>query len=169
MNSVLIIAFGAIGLGFFLIFLLATAEKKQKQRNQSSNLVKETPLFSMEHFQKACILIVEGMKLDVEEADPFGDPIFEMRAKDPRPFTGGKFLIHCLYLAPDESISEAEILEVSKTIIQERLSKGIVITTGKITDQLAAISELAPLDFIDGKKFEELAQKYAPDYCVMRS
>ena len=85
-------------------------------------------------------------------------------ARNPTPITGGQFLIHCLYSDKDAVIGSAEIIEFSNMIVQERLSKGIFITTGRFTGDIPAIGELAPMEFIDGEALRRLVNKYIPDY-----
>ena len=69
-------------------------------------------------------------------------------------------MIHSVLASPERTISAAEIVELSNAIIQDRLSKGIFITTAQFTSDLPAISELAPMEFIDGAKLKELAERY---------
>lgn len=165
MGSFFLIAFGAVGLGFVLIFLLALGEKKGKAKASQSH----KPVISRDRFEKACVLIVEGMKLEISEINRSGEDRLDILARNPTPFTGGDFLVHCLYREAPEVIRPAEIIEFSNMVLQERLSKGIFITTGRFTDEIPTIGELAPMEFIDGPAFQKLLGKYAPDYLVNRS
>ncbi|QQR80299.1 MAG: restriction endonuclease [Deltaproteobacteria bacterium] len=113
--------------------------------------------------------ILETMKLDLEEFHRTADNQLDIMAKNPAPFTGGEYLIQCLYVPSDYVVDAAKILELSNSIIQDRLSKGIFITTGKFTPDLSTISELAPIEFIDGEQFRNLVKEHAPDYWVILS
>ncbi len=157
MEGILFIVFGAFGFGFFLIFLLGLDEKRRK----ASRPAHETVGLTQIQFEKACVEVIERMKLDIEGIERADENILEIKAKNPVPFTGGDFFIMTIYLASEEIVTSAEILEVSNMIIQDRLSKGILMTNNRFTDDLPSLSELAPLEFIDGEKLKELMAKYS--------
>lgn len=165
MEGLLLTILMAVSIGFLLIFFLALSKKRKTCLLSLFSEKKLTP----EQFQKACTLIVEGMKLEIEEISSSEDQKLDIIAHNPTPFTGGKYLVHCLYAPSDHVIGSAEILELSNLIIQERLSKGIFMTTGKFTHDIGSIGELAPIEFVDGKKFMGLLEKHAPDYWVILS
>lgn len=166
MEIILLIVCGAIGLGFLLITLLAIADKKQKQ---SQIFTTEKKSLNQEQFEKASIQILEAMKLDLEEFHRNADNQLDIIAKNPSPVVGGTFLVQCFFVPENFLIEAPKILELSNMIIQDRLSKGIFITTGQFTPDLASISELAPIEFIDGEKFRSLVKEHAPDYWVILS
>ncbi len=167
MVEALIVIFGSIFMGFGLIFLLAVSDKKKKK-----TLSPTTPGPSVlpSYFEKACFQIIEGMKLEIEEIHRSGNSLIDVLAQNPTPLTGGRYLIRCLYCDdPERSIQTTEILEFSNNILQERLSKGIFLTTGKFSPEISSLGELAPIEFVDGEDLEKLLKKYAPDYLVIRS
>lgn len=168
MEGIVLLIGGSVTLGFVLIFLLALSEKKKIKKADGASENGDLGL-SAEHFQKACLLVVEGMKLDIEEINATSEDKVDIMAKDPRPITGGQFLIHCLYRPRGETILSPEIIELSNMVLQERVSKGIFITTGRFTEEILSIGELAPIEFIDGNTLQGLIAKYAPDYRVTRS
>lgn len=151
MLEVLVVAFLAIGVGFGLIFLLAFADKQAKKKNPAA---RAEPELTQKEFEKGCVTVVERMKLIIDEIERTDDNILEITAHNPAPIVGGQFFVYCVYLNPAEFVSAAEILEVSNMIIQDRLSKGILMTNTRFTDDLPAISELAPLEFIDGARLK---------------
>ncbi len=159
MLEVLILAFAAIGGGFFLILLLGMADKKSRARIAA--MPSDGPELTQMQFEKACVALTEAMKLDIDNIERSDGRTLGIRAKNPAPFVGGEFFVHCAYRSPQEKVTAAEILELSNMIIQDRLSKGIFMTNAGFTDDLASISELAPIDFIDGKKLQELMEKYS--------
>ena len=157
MGSFFLIVFVAIGIGFALIFLLALSEKKRRGSPSAP------AAFSRERFEKACVQIIEGMKLEIGEITRTGSSQLDILATNPAPITGGEYLVHCLYTDPGEVVSGPQIIELSNMVVQERLSKGIFITTGRFTADIPGIGELAPMEFIDGAAFEKLVKKYLPD------
>lgn len=161
MDGILLITAMAFILGFSLIFLLALSDKKRKAKKNDS-----PPQIKREPFEKICSQIVEAMKLEIEEISRSGENQIDIVARNPTPITGGQFLIHCLYADRNAVIGAAEIIEFSNMIVQERLSKGIFMTTGRFTEDISAIGELAPMEFIDGAALQKLVAKYIPDYKV---
>jgi len=153
MDSILLIVFGSLGFGFFLIFLLGLADKKRKESNPSSE---EPQGLTQVEFEKACVEIIERMKLDIQTIERSDENTLEIKAHNPAPITGGDFFFYTVYLPSNESVSSAEILEVSSMIIQDRLSKGILMTNTRFTDDLPAIAELAPMEFIDGQRLQSI-------------
>ena len=165
MAGILILVFASVGIGFLLIFLLALSDKK---RRMTEGTPRDRNLTAAQ-FEKACVLVVEGMKLEIEEINRASPDRLDMIARNPTPITGGQFLIHCLYVDPKQVIPATQIIELSNMVLQERLSKGIFMTTGRFTGEIPTIGELAPLEYIDGPAFQKLLAKYAPDYLVIRS
>ena len=146
----------AIFIGFALIFLLAVSDKKRAVLNDSPTEKKISPL----EFEKSCIHLIEHMKMDIDSVERTEDGL-DMMVRNPTPFTGGSFIVHCQYLEnPAEVIPASEIIELSNLVIQERLSKGIFMTTGQFTSDIPGIGELAPMEFIDGKSLTLLLEKY---------
>ncbi len=156
MFEILILVFGAIGVGFFLIFLLALSDRRRKDKGVVAN----EPSLTQIQFEKACVAILEGMKLEIESIERTDENTLEIKAKNPTPFVGGNFFVYSVYLPPNEVVTSAEILEVSNMVIQDRLSKAILMTNTRFTEDLPAISELAPMEFIDEKRLTELMSQY---------
>jgi hypothetical protein len=156
--SLIILALGATFFGIVLITLIALSDQKRKER-EAQKTGEQKPRF--ERFSRACCDLVEIMKLEIDDIreSPEEDTI-DIYATNPKPIIGGSYLIHCVRQNPHEQVSAAEIVEMSNAIIQDRLSKGIFITTGQFTPDLPAISELAPLSFIDGNELKKLAKEH---------
>jgi len=152
MEEILLIVFGAMGAGFFLIFLLGVAEKKRKASLPATD--PEGP--TQKEFERNCVELLERMKLNIESIERTDENTLEMKAKNPAPLTGGEFFIYTIYLPVSEHVTAAEIIEVSNVVIQDRLSKGILMTNTRFTDDLPAISELSPMEFIDGARLKTM-------------
>lgn len=159
MFEILVLVFVAIAGGFFLIFLAALTEKRRPSRTASS----ERSL-TLQELEKVCLALAEKMKLEVEAIHRSGDQTIDMIAQNLTPLTGGTYILHATLSGSDEVIGAAEILELSNLVVQERASKGIFITTGRFTTDLPGIAELAPMEFVDGKRLQGLV-----DYRVILS
>ncbi len=144
----------ALTVGFALIVALALSGKKRGRFFQ--------PEFSLsrDQFEKLAVALLEEMKLDIQERESVENQT-DLLVRNPTPIVGGFLLVRCLYTNDPRMIIEATaILEFSNLILQERLSKGILMTTGRLTPDLPGLGELAPIEFIDGDRFLGLLQKY---------
>ncbi|MBI1908788.1 MAG: restriction endonuclease [Deltaproteobacteria bacterium] len=152
MGSVFFITLFSLIVGSFLILLIGTQKKK--------DLSSQEPLYTPKQFAKLCLQLVEQMKLEVGEISQGSERQTDIYAKNNTPFTGGRYIIHCLYLDPNGVVPSPEIIEFSNLVLQERASKGLFITTGTFTSDLSAIGELAPLEFLDGARFQSLVREH---------
>lgn len=146
--EIFFLVIGSLVGGFFLIALLSLADKKSQKPVSSQSL-------SFIQFQKACREWADSIKLEILEEE-IGKNTITILGQNKTPYVGGTFLVRGIYLEPTAILSPSQILEVSNMVVQERISKAILITTGEITPELPTISELAPMEFIDGKKLAEL-------------
>ena len=148
----------AFVVGFLLIFAISLSGQK---RFDGIGTIDAQQLPNFERFGRIVRDMAESMKLEIDRIESHPDEqSLDIYAHTPTPITGAHYLIHAVLAPPAQVIPAAEIVELSNVIIQDRLSKGIFMTTGRFTEDLSAISELAPMEFVDGAKFEELAQQY---------
>lgn len=144
---------GATIFGFLLILVTALGAKRKVRTFERE------PFLTSRQFEKVCLALLDEMRLVVEESDP-GENKIDIRARNPAPIVGGELLIHCLYLSPQAVVGPERILELSNRIVSERVSKGIFITTGRFTPELSVLGELAPIEFIDGERLQQLVSQY---------
>lgn len=154
--------FFVLGVAFFVGFLLIFATSfSKKSGGAAPHHLEEGRLPSFERFIRSCVSLAEALKLNVGEVHENADEqSVDLYVENPTPITGGQFIMHCTLRPQQNIVDTAEIVELSNSIIQDRLSKGIFVTTGSFTPDLPTISELAPIEFIDGNRLEELAEKY---------
>lgn len=156
--SLFVVLFIALIIGFLLIFATSLSGKR---RPDGIGSMDDGSLPNYERFVRICRDIFENFKMDILEVNEnTEDQSVDFYLENPKPVVGGKLLAHCILRNKDDVVGAGDIIELSNAIIQDRQSKGIFITTGKFTDELAAISELAPIEFIDGGRLEELAKEF---------
>lgn len=156
MELILIIVVGATLVGFSLILVAALAAKNKGV--SSAPVV--TQRLDFERFERMCCNLLYALKLEIDEISSTGLKELHIVARNPTPITGGVLLVQCYLLDKTEVVEAAQVIEFSNLIIQDRASKGILITTGQFTKELATISELAPIEFVDGIQLAELVEKY---------
>jgi len=108
--------------------------------------------------------ICENLKLEVEDVTQVDNDEIVVRAITQDPITKVQFLVVGFHLHHSDTIENNKIMEISDQIVSERLSKAIIMTTGKIDPSVKNLPELAPMEFIDGEKLKELITKYNINY-----
>lgn len=161
LNLVIVLIFTFV-VAFVLIYFISAHDKKlTKQQNES--LQKEsTPDEQRKNFRlftQFCVDLCEYLKLEVTDFSTESDFEILIKAENKNPITRVDYLILGLHLLPNENVSTTVVTSFSDQIISERLSKGILITTGLIPENIKNLPELASIDFIDGKKAKELKGK----------
>src|SRR5262245_53624823 len=160
--SVIVLFLGAIFLGFGLIFLIAvTAPKPQAidLRKESNN----SPLVELdaEELGKLVIALLDKMGLEIERTQGGKNEVFEIRALNPTPVTGGTFLVHCMP-AP-ETTGKLDGPAVGAFIRATRsayVSKGLLFTAGTFTPDGRLAAEDAPVELFDRYAIMKLVEKH---------
>ncbi|MDO8461445.1 MAG: restriction endonuclease [Deltaproteobacteria bacterium] len=158
MEAFFLIILISFGIGILLILLIATQAARKKKTDPQGRVIH--PTWTQHQFEKLCLQLVEAIKLEPGEIIRPSDQAIDIYATNKTPLTGGLFIIHCLFREPEQKIQMSEILEFSNLVSQERASKGILITTGKIDLEATLPVDLAPLEFLPGEPFRRLVEEY---------
>lgn len=168
MFNLFIVLVFTFAVALFLIYLISSHDRKLREReeNQRNSNTSEsyTLKFDFRQFTKICMDICENLKLDVQEVYQSQDNEIIVKAVSQDPVIAVQFLIIGFYLHPQALLEAPKIMEISDQIVSERISKGIIMTTGHIDDAVKLIPELAPISFIDGRQLKELMEKYKINY-----
>lgn len=161
MFNLVIVLIATFGFALVLIYFIAAHDRSMKKRNDlttaSQTGDQELPDFRL--FVKFCTDLCEYLKLEIREITHPIDNEVVITAQNTNPITRVEYLVVGFLARSDQEIERVRITEVSEQIVSERLSKGILITTGLFPDAVKNLPELAPLEFIDGKKIAELKSK----------
>lgn len=151
-------------IALILIYLISAHDRRMKDNENAklySNTVDSHTLnYDFRQFTKICMDICDNLKLDVQEVYQSEGNEIIAKAVSQDPITAVQFLIVGYFLHPQALLESGKIMEISDQIISERISKGIIITSGKIDDTVKLLPELAPITFLDGSKVKELIEKY---------
>jgi len=150
-----------------LIYLISSHDRKLKKRREAARTDEEDdgePTMDFRQFSKVCMDILENLKLEIDDVNQLENDELIVRATSADPITRVQFLVVCYYLHKDDTLDNNKIMEISDQIVSERLSKGIIMTTGRIDDTGKNLPEQAPMEFIDGFKLKELIEKYKVNY-----
>ncbi len=149
MEIFLVVGLALLG-GFLLILVSGIASKKGK-----NNDISPQRTLNLLQFKKACRELIEVLKLSLEEEES-NETRIDILARNPAPRIGGLLLIRGLYQPPSAIVPTTDVLEFSNMIVQERVMKGILITTGRFSPEVKTIPELAPMELIDGEELTRL-------------
>lgn len=156
--NIFVLLGGAVVIGFLVILALSLTKQRP---SDGIGTMAEGDLPDFARFVRVCQEILEAHKLEIKEVTPNSDDkSVDFYCEFTKPLIGGQLLAHCILRPHDDIVPAADIVELSNAIIQDRLSKGIYITTGRFTADLAGISELAPMEFIDGQELERLCKEH---------
>ena len=160
MFNLVIVLILTFAVAFVLIYFIASHDRKLKikldHEHPSDPLDVET---DFRRFTKFCMELCEYLKLEISDVTrPQSDEVV-IRAANVNPITRVEYLIVGFYVAPHVEIAPTKIMEVSDQIVSERLSKGILITPGFFPESAKCLPELAPMEFIDGTKMNEMKGK----------
>lgn len=160
MENLIVVLIFTFAVSFVLIYFIASHDRRLKQRDalkhagQSSGV---TPDFRL--FTKFCTDLCEYLKLEISDITRPHDDEIVIRAASANPITRVEYIIVGFHVPYHCEVEATKIMEVSEQIVSERISKGIIITTGTIPEAVHTLPELAPMEFIDGEKIVELQGK----------
>lgn len=165
MFNLIIVLCLAFTVSLFLIYFIAAHDRRLAKKNLLYQSNEPAPEFTdFRAFTKACIDLCNGLKLEVTDITTPSVGEVSLRAASSSPITKVEFLI-CGFLLPTSTVLENhKIMEISDHVVSERISKAIIITTGLFDPQVKNLPELAPMEFVDGKKFSELLKKYSMSF-----
>jgi len=109
-----------------------------------------------EQFERLCIRLLEEMGLVINSFNSNKQGMIDITAVNPRPITGGDYIVHCVLAAPNEPIDSTRIIALSDTVRAEGASKGIFITTGFFSEEVPKLIEGPPLELINGQRFRQI-------------
>ncbi len=148
-------------------FLLILAMKKVPPPTPRDQLAAghgdrpETPLsgLSIEHFEWLCARLLEQLGLETERSMRAGYRGIEMMGVNLTPIIGGRFLVHGELLGEGEVIEAVQVLALIDAVKGEGASKGVLITNGFFSDEAGKAAAGAPIELINGARFQELLQR----------
>ena len=154
-----LIAFGAMGVGFLLIMLIARYGEHPQPYPEGA-VVSGGRSIPYDDFRALVIDLLEVLGMDVVHISGSRDEI-DIIARTRTALIAGKYIVHA-YAAPvGDRVTQAQVLRLQDQVRGEGASKGILITPYSIESQGLAGLE-ADLELVDGKKFRELLEQHLP-------
>lgn len=150
-------------LALLLVYFISAHDKKL-QTQAKAQASADTPSSedinqAFRQFTKFCVDLCEYLKLEITDFSYEGSNEILIKAESKNPITRVEYLVAGFHLHPSDELNASQVTNVSDQIVSERLSKGMVITTGQIPNSVKSLPELASIEFIDGEKVKELQGK----------
>lgn len=115
---------------------------------------------AMPQFERLCLKLLEEMGLVVDQVSRPSERELDIQAVNPQPVTGGDYLVHCILVEADEPVHPSRVAALADTVKGERATKGILITTGYFTEEVAKRLEGPPVELINGQRFAQLLNEF---------
>lgn len=164
MFNLFVVLVGTFAVALVLVYFISAHDKGIKKNELAKMRTSEdTYSHKMDYrqFTKTCMDICEGLKLEVQDVTQSSNDEVIIHATTREQITRVHLLIVGFHLLHDETLDNQRIMEISEQIVSERLSKGIIMTTGKIDKSIASTPELAPMELVDGADLQRLARQYS--------
>jgi HJR/Mrr/RecB family endonuclease len=139
------IFFGSGGV-LFLIYFAYNSYKKQTLWNKSSNLLNLSP----SEFENMVVEYLLSINYKAERTGSVGDHGVDVIGKS---HNGEKIIVQCKRWRG--IVGEQIIREFHGVMQHEKADKGIIITTGKFTNQAREWARGKPIDLIEGEVFQK--------------
>ncbi|MCP5463895.1 MAG: restriction endonuclease [Deltaproteobacteria bacterium] len=144
-----------------LVYFIAKHDKNLAAKEKSASEASASPKkIDFRQFTKICMDLCENMKIDVQDVKQGDNDEVIIYASTDNDIANVTYLIVGFHLRENQKADNHRIQQISDQIISERLSKGIVITTGEFDESITRYPELAPMSFVDGPKLWEMVSKY---------
>ncbi len=164
LNLMIVILF-TFFVALILIYFISSHDRKRAIKASKLAIMNdgntETQM-DFKEFQKVCMNICEGLKLEITDVSAASASEFNIRAISQNPITQVEYLIAGFHIPRTSELEVQRVIEMSDQVVAERISKGIVMTTGRINvAALRAIPELANLEYVDGQRLMQLSKEYS--------
>lgn len=155
MGQLLLAFLFTVGVGFLLIFFIRKTSKKLPGE-EDTPIPENLQNLNFDEFYGISCQILEKLGLEIKESYRDNDREADVYAENPTPLIGGPVIVH-LHLYPEDGrITSMDVMNFASDLVGERRGKGIYMTTGHFGPDVWTLPELPPMDFIDGKKLENL-------------
>jgi len=107
-----------------------------------------------EDFEKQVLAVVRGLGFVAERTKPTADGGIDIVARRAEPLLRGKYIIQCKNWT--KPVGARVVRELYGVVMDERASKGTLITTSRFTQPALEFAAGKPLELIDGDGWREL-------------
>ncbi len=165
--AVLVIALVPIFFGFFLILVIArySPNVPRVEGNATREGADERPEITPDEFADVIANVLLALGLETVFSSTGTGGVTDVTARDPKPLSGGRLLVHASPILSHGQIDAAEVLNFAESVRGDMGAlKGIFIALAGFTAEakIAVRSSPAPVDLVDGPALVELVREHVP-------
>jgi hypothetical protein len=158
---IFLIALGAIGMGGFLILLIARyAPHPNAHIAATARVTGGGQPMPFDEFRALLIDLLEALKLEIVLITGTAREL-DVIVRSSEPLTGGRYLVHAIWDAPGDIVDQPYVVRLQDAAKADTAAKGILITPYRIlSDGLGNIE--IPIELVDGRGLRDLVERYLP-------
>ncbi|OGL42569.1 MAG: hypothetical protein A2042_09370 [Candidatus Schekmanbacteria bacterium GWA2_38_11] len=165
---IFVISFGAILIGFLLIFLLINKKSFQETPENEFYSEANSPELKMliamqgQEFRGLMRRLLSKLGFEIEEMTILDSGGVDFLVFEHHPVKGGRFVIHCISAKENKVIDSTDIINLLDNVKGESALKGILITPHFFTRESlnAAAAAGTQLELINGKRLTKLLKEF---------
>jgi hypothetical protein len=165
--AVLVIALVPLFFGFFLILVIArySPNVPRVAGNALREGADDRPEITPDEFADVIASVLSALGLETVFSSIGTGGVVDVTARDPKPLSGGRLLVHASPVLSHGQIDAADVLNFAESVRGDMGAlKGIFIALAGFTAEArtAVRSSPAPVDLIDGPGLVELVREHVP-------
>jgi hypothetical protein len=171
--AVLVVALVPLFFGYFLILLIArySPNVPRVEGNRVPEGVDDRPEITPDEFADLVGDLLRALGLETVFSSMGTGGVVDVTARDPRPLSGGRLLVHATPVLSHGQVDAAEVLGFAESVRGDMGAlKGIFIALAGFTAEAksAVRATPAPVDLIDGPGLLELIREHLPATATKR-
>jgi restriction system protein len=165
---VLVVSLAPLVLGFLLIALIARYSPNVPRHSprSSGEVADDRPAITPDEFEDIIQELLRALGLEIVFSSAGTGGVLEITARDPRPLSGGRLLVHASPVVGSGQVDAAEVLGFADSVRGDMGAlKGIFIAAAGFTDEAHAAIRSTPaqVELVDAQKLVELVRAHLPD------
>jgi hypothetical protein len=171
--AVLIVALVPLFFGYFLILLIArySPNVPRVEGNKLQEGADDRPEITPDEFADLVGDLLGALGLETVFSSMGTGGVVDVTARDPKPLSGGRFLVHATPVLSQGQVDAAEVLSFAESVRGDMGAlKGIFIALAGFTAEArsAVRATPAPVDLIDGPALLDLVREHLPPGATKR-
>lgn len=154
-----------LGFGLILVIARFSPNVPRVAPLRSGEKIDERPEITSDEFHDLITELLASLGLETVFSSAGTGGIVDVTARDPRPLTGGRILLHATPVLVGQ-VDAAEVLSFAEGVRGDMgCLKGIYIALAGFTEEahIGIRSCSAPIDLVDGPRLLELVRDHLPD------
>jgi len=165
---VLVVALAPLVLGFLLIAIIARYSPNVPRQASLTpgQALDDRPPITPDEFEDIIQELLQALGMEIVFSSQGTGGVLEITARDPRPLTGGRILVHATPVTGAGQVDAAEVLGFADSVRGDMGAlKGIFISAAGFTDEAHAAMRSTPaqVELVDAQKLVELVREHLPD------